>query len=180
MTLSIKILTNLDLDHRYILYHHSILSFLVFFPSFLILELLSALLLWAIFVVRSNPATYSIRTSSDNPPPPPFFGRSDEPKIKSEPEDIFSAQDRSEANLQREAQAAATVRSGMRMQVSEGSSLTNSEEGWEESATEMGEEEEANSSGDGSWENADEGAVVTPDDTKYDFEGESVSGGVSR
>lgn len=125
--------------------------------------------------MRSNPTTERTSTFDQKPPSPPFFGQSDRTKIKSEPDDTFLAQDRSEAKLQQEARAAAAVRSGMRMQVSEEGSINNSEEGWEES-TEMGEEEDA-SSGDGSWENAGEGA---PEDVKDESEAGSVSGGVSR
>lgn len=48
--------TNTRLMGRYLLYHHPILVFSCFVPSFLVLELLAAALIWASFVLQATPS----------------------------------------------------------------------------------------------------------------------------
>lgn len=123
-------------DRRYLLYHHPILVFILFTPTFLFFELVAAALIWALFVARSTPLETSPPSTIDGEPPRA-------PRIKRE----FESRDRAEEREGEERRAEAEVRRGRRMEMEELGSESSTETGEESLGREEVKDEEEEEEG---------------------------------
>lgn len=160
---------------RWLLYHYPITSFLLFTPLFLIIELFSALAIWAFITYRSPLLFTSLPSSTASSTNSEDGGSDGDFKREIKVESTFEERDREQDRLAAERAKEARLRSGIRM--GEGTETTvlgdvlpslGGGGAAEEEATDTGEGEEGSSESVTSWEGIEPVGAVQIKEEEFD------------